>query len=163
MKIFFLMMALTLMVALSGCMSLFHPQAEQFYQEAKGATGPQTALALTTMMDTTARQAKQETGQSRSLDNLHDQFHALHKSFHDFSDQQTATTAYEHSLTLQNELKTIFHRLWKLDNDRTLRAIHLDLFLSRLQELRSVLQSIPASESSNGREVTPLLSSILRS
>jgi hypothetical protein len=138
------LIALTGLLVLSGCMSLFHPQAETFYQEAKGATGPQTALRLISMMDTSAQQAKGESGESPGLHNLHDQFHALHKTFCDFSDRESATTAYEHSLTLRKELKTIFHRLWKVKHDASLRTIHLDLFLSRLQELRSALQSIPA-------------------
>jgi hypothetical protein len=139
-----LFVAFASLLLLSGCMSLFHPQAEEFYQQAKGATGQQTALTLISMMDTTAQQAKTELGESLGLNNLHNQFHALHKTFCDFSDQQAATPAYEHTLTLNKELKTVFHRLWKFKNDTSLRAIHLDLFLSRLQELRTAVQSIPS-------------------
>jgi hypothetical protein len=144
MKRLILFITLAGLLLLSGCMSLFHPQAEKFYQEAKGATGTQTALTLIAMMDSTAQQAKTEVGEFPGLHHLHDQFHALHKTFCDFSDRQTATTAYEHSLTLQMELKTVFHRLWKVKNDASLRTIHLDLFLSRLQELRTALRSIPS-------------------
>jgi hypothetical protein len=129
---------------LPGCMSLFHPQAEEWYQQAKGATGQQTALTLISIMDTTAQQARTEVGESPGLNNLHDQFHALHQTLCDFSAQQVATTTYEHSLTLHKELKTVFHRLWKFKHDPSLRAIHLDLFLSRLQELRTAVQSIPS-------------------
>lgn len=132
------------LLLLSGCMSLFHPQAEKWYQQTKGVTGQQTALTLISMMDTSAQQAKKEVGESPGLNNLHNQFHALHKTFCDFSTQQAATTAYEHTLTLNKELKTVFHRLWKFKNDTSLRAIHLDLFLSRLQELRTAVQSIPS-------------------
>jgi hypothetical protein len=135
--------ALASLLLLSGCMSLFHPQAEEWYQQAKGATGQQTALTLISMMDTAAQQARTEVGESPGLNNLHNQFHALHKTFCDFSDQQVAATAYEHTLTLHKELKTVFHRLWKFKHDSSLRAIHLDLFLSRLQELRTAVQSIP--------------------
>ena len=135
---------LTSLLLVSGCMSLFHPQAEEWYQQAKGATGQQTALTLISMLDTTAQQARSEVGESPGLNNLHDQFHALHKTFCDFSDQQAATTGYEQALTLQKELKTVFHRLWKFKNDSSLRTIHLDLFVARLQELRTALQSIPS-------------------
>jgi len=136
--------AIASLLLLPGCMSLFHPQAEEFYQQAKGATGQQTALTLISMMDTTAQQARTELGESPGVNNLHNQFHALHKTFCDFSDRQVGTTAYEQALTLQKELKTVFHRLWKFKNDTSLRAIHLDLFLSRLQELRTAVQSIPS-------------------
>ena len=135
---------LTSLLLVSGCMSLFHPQAEEWYQQAKGATGQQTALTLISMLDTTAQQARSEVGESPGLNNLHDQFHALHKTFCDFSDQQAATTGYEQALTLQKELETVFHRLWKFKNDTSLRAIHLDLFVKRLQELRTSVQSIPS-------------------
>lgn len=135
---------LTSLLLVSGCMSLFHPQAEEWYQQAKGATGQQTALTLISMLDTTAQQARSEVGESPGLNNLHDQFHALHKTFCDFSDQQAATTGYEQALTLQKELETVFHRLWKFKNDTSLRAIHLDLFVKRLQELRTAVQSIPS-------------------
>jgi hypothetical protein len=138
-----LLVGLTSLLLLSGCMSLFHPQAEEWYQQAKGATGQQTALTLISMMDTTAQQARTEVGESPGLKNLHNQFHALHKTLCDFSDQQVAATAYEQTLTLHKELKTVFHRLWKFKHDSSLRAIHLDLFLSRLQELRTAVQSIP--------------------
>jgi hypothetical protein len=136
--------AIGCLLLLSGCMSLFHPQAEEWYQQAKGATGRQTALTLISMMDASAQQARTEIGESPGLNNLHDQFHALHKTFCEFSDQQAATTGYEQSLTLQKELQTVFHRLWKFKHDTSLRAIHLDLFHSRLQELRTAVQSIPS-------------------
>jgi len=132
------------LLLLSSCMSLFHPKAEEWYQQAKGTTGQQTALTLISMLDTTAQQARSEVGESLGLNNLHNQFHALQKTFCDFSDQQAATTAYEQALTLQKELKTVFHRLWKFKNDTSLRAIHVDLFVARLQELRTALQSIPS-------------------
>lgn len=124
-------------------MSLFHPQAEEFYQQAKGATGRETALTLASMMETSAQQAKTEQGDSPGIEALHNQFHAFRKSFCDFSEQQRATTAYEQAVTLNKELKTVFHRLWKFQNDTSLRAAHLDLFLTRIQELRTTLQAIP--------------------
>ena len=93
-------------------------------------------------METSAQQAKTELGESPGLENLHNQFHALHRTLCDFPEQQTASPDYEYLLTLNKELKTVFHRLWKFKNDTTLRTIHLDLFLARIHELRSVLQAI---------------------
>jgi hypothetical protein len=138
-----LFVSLASLVLFSGCMSLFHPQAEEFYQQAKGATGQDTALTLISMMDTSAQQAKTEVGESPGLQQLHNQFHAFRKSLCDFSDQQTATTAYEQVVTLNKELQTVFHRLWKFQNDTSLRAAHLNLLLTRIQELRTTLQAIP--------------------
>ncbi len=138
-----LLFALSHVLLFSGCSSLMHPKAEEFYTQAKGATGQQTALALLAMMEVSAQQAKAEVGESLGLDNLHNQFYALHKTFCEFTKQQFATTAFEQAYTLNKELKTIFHRLWKFKNDTSLRAIHLDLFLARIHELRSVIQAIP--------------------
>ncbi len=120
-----------------------HPKAGEFYTQAKGETGKHTALALLTMMESSVQQAKTEVGESPGLDNLHNQFHALHKTFCEFTEQQSAATAFEQASTLNKELKTVFHRLWKFKNDTTLREVHLDLFLARIAELQLILQSIP--------------------
>ncbi len=139
-----LSLAIASLLLLSSCGSLFHPKAEEFYNQAKGATGQQTALALISMMETSVQQAKTEVGESPGLDNLHNQFHAFHKTFCEFTEAQSATTAFEQAYTLNKELKTVFHRLWKFKNDTALRTIHLDLFSDRLKELKEVLQSIPS-------------------
>ncbi|MDR4493329.1 MAG: hypothetical protein AB7P17_10395 [Nitrospirales bacterium] len=131
------------MMTLTGCMSLFHPQATEIYNQAKGPNAQQTTLTLVGLMETSAQQAKTEHGESQGLETLHNQFHALHKSFCDFSEQQRATTPYEQAVTLNKELKAVFHRLWKFKNDTPLRTVHLDLMLSRIRELHSVLQAIP--------------------
>ena len=144
MKRSFLLFVLSSVLLFSGCSSLMHPKAEEFYTQAKGETGKQTALALLTMMEASAQQAKTEVGESTGLDNLHNQFHAFHGTFCEFTEQQSATTAFEQAYTLNKELKTVFHRLWKFKNDTALRAIHLDLFSDRLKELKKVLQSIPS-------------------
>ena len=94
-------------------------------------------------MESSGQQAKTEVGESPGLHDLHNQFHALHRSFCDFSDQQAGTPAYEQAVTFNKELKTVFHRLWKFKEDPALRAAHLDIFLSRVQELRTALQAIP--------------------
>lgn len=143
MNLGFLRLALCSVLLLSGCSSLMHPKADEFYNQAKGATGTQTALALLAMMEASAQQAKVELGESPGLDNLHNQFHALHKTFCEFTEQQSAATAFEQAYTLNKELRTIFHRLWKFKNDTALRAVHLDLFLARVYELQSVIQTIP--------------------
>jgi len=96
------------------------------------------------MMETSIQQAKTEHGESPGLDNLHNQFHAFHKTFCEFTEQQSATTAFEQAYTLNKELKTIFHRLWKFKDDTALRGVHLDLFSDRLHEIKQVLQTIPS-------------------
>jgi len=138
-----LFLAIVSLLLLSSCGSLFHPKAEEFYNQAKGATGQQTALALISMMETSIQQAKTEVGESPGLDNLHNQLHAFHKTFCKFTEAQFATTAFEQAYTLHKELKTIFHRLWKFKNDTSLRAIHLDLFSDRLKDIQSVIQAMP--------------------
>jgi len=140
----FLLFVLSSVLLVSGCGSLMHPKADEFYSQAKGVTGKQTALALLAMMEDSAQQAKTELGESPGLDNLHNQFHAFHGTFCEFTEQQSATTAFEHAYTLNKELKTIFHRLLNFKNDTALRAVHLDLFSVRLKELKEVLQSIPS-------------------
>lgn len=139
----FLIICLALMT-LTGCMGLFHPQATEIYNQAKGPNAQQTALTLVGLMESSAQQAKTELGESLGLENLHNQFHAFHQSLCDFSDEQQATTAYEQAVTLNKELQTVFHRLWKFKNDSSLRTVHLDLMLSRIRELHSALQAIPA-------------------
>ncbi|MGV7228451.1 MAG: hypothetical protein ACQ9IQ_07300 [Nitrospirales bacterium] len=141
---FFLLFVLSSVLLLSGCGSLMHPKADEFYSQAKGATGKQTALALLAMMEDSVQQAKTELGESPGLDNLHNQFHAFHGTFCEFTEQQSATTAFEKAYTLNKELKAIFHRLWNFKNDTALRVFHLGLFSDRLKELKEVLQSIPS-------------------
>ena len=137
-----LFLALSSVLLVSGCSSLMHPKAEEFYTQAKGDSGQQTALTLLAMMEISVQQAQTELGESPGLENLHNQFHALHRTLCDFSKEQTDSPDYEHMLTLNKELKTVFHRLWEFKNDTTLRTIHLDLFLTRIHELRSVVQAI---------------------
>jgi outer membrane murein-binding lipoprotein Lpp len=144
MKHAIVLFAVSSVLLFSGCSSLMHPKADEFYTQAKGETGKQTALALLAMMETSVPQAKKELGESPGLDNLHNQFHAFHNTFCEFTEQQSATTAFEQAYTINKELKTVFHRLWKFKDDTALRGIHLDLFSDRLQELKKVLQSIPS-------------------
>ena len=130
-------------MTLSGCTGLFHPEATEIYNQAKGPNAQQTALTLVGLMESSAQQAKTEHGESQGLKNLHNQFHAFHQSLCDFSDEQQATTAYIQAVTLNQELQTVFHRLWKFKHDTALRTVHLDLMLSRIRELHAVLQALP--------------------
>ena len=50
------LLALSSVLLLSGCSSLMHPKSKEFYTQAKGATGQQTALALLAMMETSVQQ-----------------------------------------------------------------------------------------------------------
>ena len=47
-----------LLIGLSGCSYLFYPRAGDYAMQAKGASGVETMINLTTMMETTASKAK---------------------------------------------------------------------------------------------------------
>src|SRR5688572_30208431 len=47
-----------LLIGLSGCSYLFYPRAADYVTQAKGASGVETLINLTTMMETTASKAK---------------------------------------------------------------------------------------------------------
>ena len=143
MKHFIMIIGGLTLMTLTGCMGLFHPGAEEIYTQAKGPNAQQTALTILDMMKTSVQQAKTEQGESAGLEALHNQFHAFHKTFCDFSDQQRTTTAYEQAVTLNKEMKTVFHRLWKFKQDTSLRTAHLDLMLYRIHELQVLIQAIP--------------------
>ena len=128
----------------SGCASLMHPEADTFYHQAKGTSWKETALNLLTMMDQSTNQAKTEIGKSPGIHDLHNQIHALEKTFCDLTDNQRATTGYEHVVTLHKELKTVFHRLHDFQNDTSLRSVHLEILTARLKELRTALGSVPS-------------------
>ena len=57
MKRSFLLFVLSSVLLFSGCSNLMHPKADEFYAQAKGATGKQTALDLLAMMEASAQQA----------------------------------------------------------------------------------------------------------
>ena len=54
-----------LLIGLSGCSYLFYPRAGDYATQAKGASGVETMINLTTMMEATASKAKGGKG-SRS-------------------------------------------------------------------------------------------------
>ena len=137
------LLALALMLtSLSGCSYLFYPRAGDYAAQAKGATGVETMINLTNMMEATAAKAKGGKGVDNAFDDLHNQFHALSDSFCGVTDAQGKTPAYALAVTHKKELTAIFKRLWKFKDDQPQRDQHLDLLISELKELRETVQTI---------------------
>jgi hypothetical protein len=133
---------LVLVIGLSGCSYLFYPRAVEYTAQAKGASGIETMINLTTMMEATAANAKGGKGEDKAFDDLHNQFHALHSSFCDVTEAQTKQPAYALAYTHNKELWAIFKRLWHFKDQQPQRDQHLDLFASELRELRDTLQTL---------------------
>lgn len=131
-----------LLTGLSGCSYLFYPRAGDYREQAKGATGVETMINLTNMMEATATKAKGGKGVDNALDDFHNQFHALSDSFCGVTKEQAETPAYDLAVTHKKELYAIFRRLWKFKDDQPQRDQHLDLFVAELRELRETLQTI---------------------
>jgi hypothetical protein len=131
-----------LLIGLSGCSYLFYPRAADYVTQAKGASGVETIINLTTMMETTAGKAKGGKGMDSAFDDLHNQFHALLDAFCGVTDAQAKTPAYDLAVTHKKELTAIFKRLWKFKGDQPQRDLHLDLLSVELRELRETLQTI---------------------
>ena len=137
------LLALALMLTtLSGCSYLFYPRAGDYATQAKGASGVETMINLTNMMEATAAKAKGGKGVDNAFDDLHNQLHALMDSFCGVTDAQANTPAYDLAKTHKQELGAIFGRLWKFKNDQPQRDQHLDLLSAELKELRETLQLI---------------------
>ncbi len=130
------------MASLSGCSYLFYPRAADYAAQAKGASGVDTLVNLTTMMEATAAKAKGGTGKDTALDDYHNQFHALMDAFCDVPKEQAKTPAYDLAVTHKKELTAIFWRLWKFKDDQPQRDQHLDLSITELKELRETLQRV---------------------
>lgn len=137
----FLTLALML-IGLSGCSYLFYPRAGDYATQAKGATGVETMINLTNMMEATAAKAKGGKGVDNALDDYHNQLHALLDSFCNVTDAQAKTPAYDLAVTHKKELTAIFWRLWKFKDDQPQRDQHLDLSIAELKELRETLQTL---------------------
>lgn len=133
---------LMFLLGLSGCSYLFYPRAGDYATQAKGASGVETLLNLTTMMETTAAKAKGGKGIDTAFDDLHNQFHALNDAFCGVTDAQAKTPTYDLAVTHKKELTAIFKRLWKFKGDQPHRDLHLDLLSAELKELRETLQTI---------------------
>jgi hypothetical protein len=137
------LLALALMLTtLSGCSYLFYPRAGDYATQAKGASGVETLVNLTNMMEATAAKAKGGKGVDNAFDDLHNQLHALMDSFCGVTKEQAKTPAYDLALTHKKELGAIFGRLWKFKDDQPQRDQHLDLLSAELKELRETLQTI---------------------
>ena len=136
-------LALTLLlIGLSGCSYLFYPRAGDYAAQAKGASGVETLVNLTNMMEASAAKAKGGKGVDNAFDDFHNQLHALLDSFCGVTKEQAKTPAYDLAVTHQKELLAIFKRLWKFKDDQPQRDQHLDLSIAELKELRETLQAI---------------------
>ncbi|MGH8246399.1 MAG: hypothetical protein ACREUU_08195 [Gammaproteobacteria bacterium] len=131
-----------LLIGLSGCSYLFYPRAGEYAEQAKGASGVETMINLTTMMEASATAAKGGKGLDQALDDYHNQLHALLDSFCGVTKEQAKTPAYDLAVTHKKELTAIFWRLWKFKDDQPQRDQHLDLSIAELKELRETLQTL---------------------
>lgn len=135
------MTSCVLVVGLAGCSYLFYPRAGDYLEQAKGATGADTIINLTAMLEASAKTARGENYQS-GLDDLHNQFHALHDAMCGVTKEQATMPTYAKAVTINKELRVIFKRLWKNRKEQALRDAHLDLFTKRVQELRETIQTL---------------------
>jgi hypothetical protein len=126
----------------TGCSYLFYPRASDFAAQAKGASGVETMINLTHMMEASAKAARGGKGVDQAMDDYHNQLHALLDAFCGVTGAQAKTPAYDLAVTHKKELKAIFGRLWKFKNDQPQRDQHLDLSIAELKELRETLQTI---------------------
>ena len=126
----------------SGCSYLFYPRAGDYAVQAKGPTGLDTMINLTTMMEATAAKAKGGKGNDAAFDDYHNQLHALLDAYCEVTKEQQKTPAYDLAVTHKKELVAIFKRLWKFKDDQPQRDQHLDLSIAELKELREALQTM---------------------
>jgi hypothetical protein len=141
----FCLLNFALVIALflsAGCSYLFYPRADEFLEKAKGATGVETMLNLTTMLEASAKAAHGGQGYDAPLNDLHNQFHALEGAFCQVTKEQASTPAYTKAVVIHQEMWAIFKQLWKHRSDRPGRDVALDLFAKRVQELREALQAL---------------------
>lgn len=131
-----------LLTVTSGCSYLFYPRAGDYAVQAKGPTGLDTMINLTTMMEATAAKAKGGKGNDAAFDDYHNQLHALLDAYCEVTKEQQKTPAYDLAVTHKKELVAIFKRLWKFRDDQPQRDQHLDLSIAELKELRETLQTI---------------------
>jgi hypothetical protein len=133
---------LIMVTGLTGCSYLFYPRAGEYLERAKGPTGIDTILNLTTMLEASTKAARSPENYQAAMDDLHNQVHALNDAFCQVTKPQAETPAYAKAVTINKEIWTIFKRLWWNRNDQALREVHLDLFAKRLGELRETLKSL---------------------
>ncbi|MDE3019729.1 MAG: hypothetical protein KGI53_11990 [Nitrospirota bacterium] len=131
-----------LFTGLTGCSYLFYPRASDYAEKAKGATGVETLINLTTMMEASAKASKGGTGYDQPLNDLHNQFHAFDDNLCCLDKDKRDQPAYALAVTHNKELWAIFKRVWKFKDDQPQRDQHLDLFVVELGELRDTLKTI---------------------
>ena len=131
-----------LLTVTSGCSYLFYPRAGDYAVQAKGPTGLDTMINLTTMMEATAAKAKGGKGNDAAFDDYHNQLHALLDAYCEVPKEQQKTPAYDLAVTHKKELVAIFKRLWKFKDDQPQRDQHLELSIAELKELRETLQTM---------------------
>lgn len=129
-------------VALAGCGRLMHPQAGEILEQTKGSSGIETQINLTKRIEESAERLQGQANYEAGLDTLHNELYALKTAGCDVAEAQAKTPAYAKAKTFHKEVGTIFHRLWKAQNNQTLRDLHLDLLAKRVQELREALQAV---------------------
>jgi hypothetical protein len=137
-----LSLAALFLLSTNGCSYLFYPHAKEFTEKAKGTTGVETLINLTTMAEATANAAKGGKGVDQPFDDLHNQFHAIDNGICSVEKATREQPAYALAVTHNKELTTIFKRLWKFKDDQPQRDQHLDLFVTELQEMRQTLQTL---------------------
>ena len=99
----FVILHFSLCIALAtsaGCSYLFYPKASEVLEKAKGASGVETILNLTTMLKASAKAARGGQGYDAGLNDLHNQFHALDKAFCQVTKEQASTPAYAKAVTI---------------------------------------------------------------
>lgn len=131
-----------LLIELSGCSYLFYPRASEYAASARGATGVETLINLTMMMEDSANRAKGGKGLDEALDDYHNQFHALLDSFCNVTSEQAKTQAYDQARTHKKELKAIFWDVWGSKDTQPQRDQHLDRSIAELRKLRAALEHI---------------------
>lgn len=132
----------SVLVVFSSCSYFFYPRADDYAAQAKGATGVETMINLTMLMEATAAKAKGGTGKDGALDDYHNQLHALLNSYSDVTTDQQKSPTYDLAVTHKKELIAIFWRLWKFKDEQPQRDQHLDLSIAELKELRETLQTL---------------------
>jgi hypothetical protein len=87
-------------------------------------------------------QAARSRSYQQAMDDLHNQLHALDEAYCRLNKDQSDARAYSKAATLRKELWTIFKPLWWQRDTPAVRQAHLDLFDTRLQEVREVVQAL---------------------
>lgn len=111
MKWLIALMLLGCLIGLQGCESLMHPRASEFLEQAHGATGVETGLILSGMMQHSLAKAKQETSEDGALADLHDQFHALKHVPCEMTDAQRESPGHTQLVTLHKDMREVFHQV----------------------------------------------------